>query len=72
MDSMAFISTRARANSKPRGPTRGMSQLTSGLIQAGMRRSGRPPAARSVLAMKPRTGPSRLPRLIGALVTNCA
>ena len=53
--SAAFISIRVRANSKPRGPKRGMIQPTIGRSQAGIRLSGRPPAARSTFAMKPLT-----------------
>ena len=39
---------------------RGINQPTIGFNHAGMRRSGKPPAARCTLAMKPRTAASRL------------
>ncbi len=58
--SMAFISTQARANLRPRGPF-GISQPMICHSQFGMLRSGSPPAASSTFFRKPLTAPTRLP-----------
>jgi hypothetical protein len=55
--STAFISTRARANSNPRGPTRGINHPISPRINPGIRRTGKPPAASSVFFKNPFTAP---------------